>query len=77
MTEVTDPKDDIALMVLIREIYPDMDFEEWLERKPPPTMDAFHRKANEYLRLEEACNRPWRNGTWISVEVVQSNIVVN
>lgn len=54
VTEVSNPQENIILMALIRGIHHDMDFGEWLSRKPPSILDHFYNKVAQYLHKEEA-----------------------
>lgn len=76
MTEVSNAKEYIVLMALIRGIHSDTHFGRWLKMKPPPIMDQFYRKATQYLLLDEANTSVERIGSRRSGEVVQSNVAV-
>lgn len=54
IAEVSNPKADIVFMALAQGIHSNTDFERWIKMIQPTIMEEFHRKANQFLRLEEA-----------------------
>lgn len=54
ITKVSNPKDDMIFIALVRTIHPDTDVGKWIEMQQPTTIEEFHRRVNWFLRLDEA-----------------------
>jgi len=53
-TEVSNPDENTTFFALVSAIHPETEFGRWLKMKRPIGKRDFHKKANQYLQLEEA-----------------------